>query len=79
MPRDGAIIFSGLIGKLDMPRVECPKCGRAGRYKLPLLIAQYGRSEKVLAFIAEIAGDCPRKHGPSDACAVHCPDLPKVL
>jgi hypothetical protein len=31
MPRDGAIIFSDLIGKLDMVRVECPKCGRAGR------------------------------------------------
>jgi hypothetical protein len=23
MPRDGAIIFSDLIGKLDMLRVEC--------------------------------------------------------
>jgi len=26
-PRDGAIIFGDLIGKLDMLRVECPKCG----------------------------------------------------
>jgi hypothetical protein len=25
MPRDGAIIFSDLIGKLDMLRVECPR------------------------------------------------------
>ena len=24
MPRDGAIIFSDLIGKLDMLRVSCP-------------------------------------------------------
>ncbi len=31
MPRDGAIIFGDLIGKLDTLRVECPKCGRAGR------------------------------------------------
>ena len=28
MPRDGAIVFSDLIGKLDMLRVACEKCGR---------------------------------------------------
>jgi len=27
MPRDGAIIFGDLIGKLDVLRFECPKCG----------------------------------------------------
>jgi len=27
MPRDGAIIFGDLIGKLDVLRIECPKCG----------------------------------------------------
>jgi hypothetical protein len=37
MSRDGAIIF----GKLDMPRIECPKCGRAGRYRLVDLITRY--------------------------------------
>ena len=30
MPRDGAIIFSDLIGKLDVLRVVCYKCGRDG-------------------------------------------------
>jgi hypothetical protein len=33
MPRDGAIIFNDLIGKLDVLRIECPKCGRSGRYR----------------------------------------------
>jgi hypothetical protein len=28
MPRDGAITFSDLVGKLDMLRVACDKCGR---------------------------------------------------
>ena len=28
MPRDGAIIFSDLEGKLDVLRVACEKCGR---------------------------------------------------
>jgi len=27
MPRDSAIIFGDLIGKLDMLRVSCDKCG----------------------------------------------------
>jgi hypothetical protein len=31
MPRDGTIIFADLIGKLDVLRVACDKCGRAGR------------------------------------------------
>ncbi len=76
---DGSIIFGDLIGKLDLLRVECPKCGRRGQYKLPLLVAQYGRNEKLFTFIDEIAADCPRKERPSDPCAVQCPDLPKVL
>jgi hypothetical protein len=32
MLRDGAIIFSDLIGKLDVLRVSCDKCGRDGCY-----------------------------------------------
>ena len=34
MPRDGAIIFSGLFGGLDIVRVTCDKCDRAGSYRL---------------------------------------------
>jgi hypothetical protein len=30
MPRDGATIFSDLIGKLDVLRVSCSACGRNG-------------------------------------------------
>ena len=43
MPRDGAIIFSDLIGKLEVLRVTCEKCGRDGRYILTRLIHQRGR------------------------------------
>ena len=32
MPRDGAIIFADPIGKLDLMRVACDKCGRDGSY-----------------------------------------------
>ena len=48
MPRDGAIVFSDLIGKLDMLRVSCGKCGRDGCYGLSRLINQRGRDAKVI-------------------------------
>jgi len=46
MPRDGAIIFSDLIGKL---RVACEKCGRDGCYGLNRLIERRGRDAKLIA------------------------------
>jgi hypothetical protein len=44
MPRDGAIIFSDLIGKLGLLRVNCEKCGRDGRYILVRLIRSRRRN-----------------------------------
>jgi hypothetical protein len=35
MPREGAIIFRDLVGKLDVLRITCEKCGRAGQYAIP--------------------------------------------
>jgi hypothetical protein len=34
MPREDTIIFNDLIGKLDLLRIECPKCERVGRYRV---------------------------------------------
>ena len=42
MPRDGAIIFSDLIGKLDVLRVSCSQCERDGCYGLSRLIDKRG-------------------------------------
>ncbi len=53
MPRDGAIIFGDLIGKLDVLPIECPKCGRSGRHRLAQLIARHGRNEKVFTWLHE--------------------------
>ena len=81
MPRDGAIIFSDLIGKLDVLRIECPKCGRSGRYRLADLISRYGRDGKLFSFTDEVTANCARKHRRSDndPCGAVYPDLPKVL
>jgi len=38
VPRNGAIIFDDLVGKLDMLHVACDKCGRTGRYAVARLI-----------------------------------------
>jgi hypothetical protein len=48
MPRNGATIFSDLIGKLDVVRVSCERCGRNGRYRLQRLIAERGGDASVV-------------------------------
>ena len=47
MPREGAIIFRDLVGKLEVLNVECDKCGRRGRYHLHRLIERYGIDAKL--------------------------------
>jgi hypothetical protein len=81
MPRDGTIMFSDLIGKLDLLRIECPKCGRSGRYRLADLITRYGRDEKLFAFTNDVTANCARMQARSDSdpCGAICPDLPNVL
>ena len=81
MPRDGAIIFSDLIGKLDVLRVSCEKCGREGRYCLTYLIVKRGRDAKVIDWLDEITADCPKKIAPdmNDPCGAKCPQLPQLL
>ena len=55
MPRDGATLFSDLIGKLD------DKCGRAGCYRLNRLIENHGSDGRIVDFLHEVAADCPRR------------------
>ena len=54
MPRDGAIIFGDLIGKLDDLRVSCDKCGRSGRYQVQRLIRDRGRETKIVDWLDQI-------------------------
>ena len=64
MPRDGAITFRDIAGKLDALRVECEKCGRRGSYPLDRLIERYGIDAKLFDFEPE--ADCPRKIARND-------------
>ena len=60
MPREGAIIFADLIGKLDVLRVTCDVCKRDGCYGLARLIRVYGRDAKLRDWLDVITADCPK-------------------
>jgi hypothetical protein len=81
MPRDGAIVFCDLIGKLDVLRVAYEKCGRDGRYQVQRLINDRGRDGKIIDWLDQITVDCAKKQARNmnDPCGAKCPDLPKVL
>jgi hypothetical protein len=81
MPREGAIIFRDIVGKLAVLRIECDKCGRAGRYRVNRLIERYGIDAKLFEWSDEITAGCPRKiaNRLNDLCGARCPDLPKVV
>jgi hypothetical protein len=75
------LIFGDLDGKLDLLRVECSKCDRAGRYRVAKLIEKHGRKGNLTKWISDLRADWPRQDAPAfqDRCDVRCPDLPKVL
>jgi hypothetical protein len=81
MPREGAIIFRELVGKLNVLNIECEKCGRRGRYHLDRLIERYGLDAKLFEWSDEITADCPRKQAMNltDICGARCPDPSKVV
>ena len=47
MPRDGAITFRDIVGKLTVLRITCDKCGRSGQYRVDRLIMRYGIDAKL--------------------------------
>jgi hypothetical protein len=82
MPQDGAIIFSDLIGKLDVLRVTCDhghgfRSGDLGDND------RRGHTwrAKISDWLRELTADCPKKAAKnwSDQCAARCPDLAAVL
>jgi hypothetical protein len=78
MPRDDAIIFGALIGKLDLLQVARDKCGHEGRYAVARLIEQRGPDGKIVDLLSELRSDCP-KHLAGDMGAARCPELLRVM
>jgi len=77
MPRDGAITFGDLVGKLDLLVVECAKCGRAGRYAVRRLIRERGRDGTLIDWKNELTAGCSRKMAQNfnDQCGACFPGL----
>ena len=77
MPRNHAVIANDLVGKLQMLRIECGKCGRSGSYRLNSLPAD----ESLIEFREELTADCPRQKANkfADLCGARFPNLPRVL
>jgi hypothetical protein len=75
MPSDGTI--GGLVGKLLVLRIECPTCGRHGRYHVVRLFEEFGPSYRLTDWLSERTADCPQKHqaGVTRACGAIMPDL----
>jgi hypothetical protein len=68
MPSDGTI--GGLVRKLDALRIECPTCGRQGRYRV-------APGARLTDWLHQLTEDCPQKSpdGPTRACGAVMPDL----
>jgi hypothetical protein len=80
MGKNGAITFGDPAGKLEVVRVACERCSRAGRYRLRRLIARYGREGTIADFMYGVSAGCPQReaaHIPQ-RCRVTCRDLLKV-
>ena len=81
MVRDGSLTPADLVGKLDVLRVACTKCDRAGRHPVAKLVERIGPDAKLTNWLSELTADCPRKrrNSFSDQCGALYPDLPKVI
>jgi hypothetical protein len=60
MPSDGTI--GGLVGRLDLLRIECPTCGRQGRYHVARLVEELGPDCRLTDWLSERTADCPQKN-----------------
>jgi len=53
MPREGAITFRDIAGKLTVLRVTCDKCGRSASYRVDRLSMRYGIDAKLFDWSEE--------------------------
>jgi hypothetical protein len=61
MPRDGAIIFRDIVGKLHVLRITCEKCDRHREDKLSRLIEDYGPFGNSGYWLSIATFDCPEE------------------
>jgi hypothetical protein len=72
MPRDGSLTPADLVGRLDVLRVACEKCGRAGRYRVTTLAEQIGWDGKLTNWLYDLTKDWPPEAEPGAVGPVRC-------
>ena len=80
MPRDGATIFSDLIGKLECCTSLVRNAGGMAAIACPPHSQSWPRCQGH-RLARELTAECPKKiaHNMNDPCGAKCPQLPKVL
>ena len=66
---DGSYSLGDAATKLNMLRLECSRCGRAGQYRIDKLIERFGPDIALPDLRHELA-QCSRRHNMSDPCQV---------
>jgi hypothetical protein len=83
MPRGGALTLSDFDGKLDVLRVACRKCDRAGQYRVAKQIARHGPDANLVDWKDALTADCPKRASDRialmDPCGAWFPDLRSVM
>jgi hypothetical protein len=69
----GSYSLGDAAAKLRMIRLTCPKCHRAGQYRVDRLIEKYGPNIAMPDLRHEL-DDCPRPHDMSDSYRVEYVD-----
>jgi hypothetical protein len=80
MANSSAITLGDLVGKLEMLRLECKDCDRAGQYRVLRLVREFGEYLPLPELRVRLTADCPRRwsaHG-TEQCQGQFPDLSRL-
>jgi hypothetical protein len=69
----GSFSLREAAAKLNMIRLTCPKCHRAGQYRVDRLLEEYGPDIAMPDLRHELA-QCPHRSDMSDPCQVEYVD-----
>jgi ribosomal protein S27AE len=61
MARRGSVTPGEIAGRLEMLRVECPKCGRAGQSRVLRLMRECGADTLLAEWLARVTADRPKR------------------
>jgi hypothetical protein len=76
---DPYLTFGDIAGKLHIPRIQCTRCPRKGRYSVAKLIDQHGLRGNMSKWVSDLWRPPETERQLHERCDLICPDLPKML